>query len=220
MAQTIRVDIISDIVCPWCFIGWRQLERALELAGLEGDIRWHPFELNPAMGPEGEDIADHMARKYGATSEQSAVSRSQMKAIAEPLGIDFSGRSKRIWNTFAAHQLLHWARETGRQTALKLALFHAYFSKGENVGDRDVLLRAVEAVGLDRAEAAAVLADGRHAGAVRAIEQRWQEMGITGVPAMILAEKGLMMGAQEPERLAIALKKMASLPADPIPSAI
>ena len=211
MAQTIRVDIISDVVCPWCFIGYRQLEKALELAGLEGDIRWRPFELNPQMPPEGEDTAEHIARKYGATPEQSAATRHHMKSIAEPLGIDFSSRSKRIWNTFAAHQLLHWAQESGRQTALKLKLFEAYFTQGENVSDEAVLLDAVEAVGLSRAEAAEVLADGRHAGAVRALEARWSEMGITGVPAMILAEKGLVMGAQEPERLAIALKKMAAL---------
>ena len=211
VAQKIQVDIISDVVCPWCFIGYRQLEKALEIAGLEGDIRWHPFELNPAMAPEGEDTAEHIARKYGATPEQSASTRSHMKSIAEPLGIDFSGRSKRIWNTFDAHQLLLWAQDTGRQTALKLKLFEAYFTAGENVSDREVLLNAAEAAGLNRAEAADVLADGRNAETVRALEQRWGEMGITGVPAMILAEKGLVMGAQEPERLAIALRKMAAL---------
>lgn len=215
MAQTIRVDIISDVVCPWCFIGYRQLEKALELAGLEADIRWHPFELNPHMEPQGEDTAEHIQRKYGATPEQSAATRGQMKAIAEPLGIDFSGRSKRIWNTFKAHQLLLWAQGTGKQTALKLALFKAYFTAGENVSDEAVLLDAAESAGLDRAEAAHVLADARYAEPVRALEQRWYEMGISGVPAMILNEKGLIMGAQEPERLAIALKKMAALsPAD------
>lgn len=211
MAQKIQVDIISDVVCPWCFIGYRQLEKALELAGLEGDIRWHPFELNPQMVPEGEDIAEHVERKYGATPEQSAANRHQMRSIAEPLGIDFSHRSRRIWNTFEAHQLLHWAQDSGRQTELKLKLFEAYFTHGENVSDEEILLNAVEAAGLDRAEAAEVLADGRYAGIVRALEARWSEMGITGVPAMILAEKGLIMGAQEPERLAIALKKMAAL---------
>jgi predicted DsbA family dithiol-disulfide isomerase len=211
VAQKIQVDIISDVVCPWCFIGYRQLEKALEIAGLEGDIRWHPYELNPAMAPEGEDVGEHIRRKYGATPEQSAATRGQMKAIAEPLGIDFSNRSQRIWNTFAAHQLLHWAKESGRQTDLKLALFEAYFTRGENVGDTGVLLDAVETAGFDRAEAAEVLADGRFADAVRGLEQRWQEMGISGVPAMILAEKGLVMGAQEPERLAIALRKMAAL---------
>ena len=211
MAQKIQVDIISDVVCPWCFIGYRQLEKALELAGLEGDIRWHPFELNPGMAPEGEDTAEHIQRKYGATPEQSSTTRSHMKSIAEPLGIDFSGRSKRIWNTFDAHQLLLWAQDSGQQTALKLKLFEAYFTAGKNVSDREVLLNAVEAAGLNRAQAAEVLADGRYAQGVRALEQRWGEMGITGVPAMILAEKGLIMGAQEPERLAIALRKMAAL---------
>lgn len=211
MAQKIQVDIISDVVCPWCLIGYRQLEKALELAGLEGDIRWHPFELNPAMAAEGEDIAEHVQRKYGATPEQSASTRSHMKSIAEPLGIDFSGRSRRIWNTFGAHQLLLWAQETGKQTALKLKLFEIYFTDGDNVSDTAVLLDAVEAVGLDRAEAAEVLADGRYAETVRALEQRWVEMNITGVPAMILAEKGLIIGAQEPERLANALRKMAAL---------
>lgn len=210
MADRIQIDIISDVVCPWCFIGYRQLERALELAGLEGDIRWHPFELNPAMAPEGEDVAEHIRRKYGATPEQSAATRGQMKAIAEPLGIDFSARSDRIWNTFDAHRLLHWARESGKQTDLKLALFNAYFTRGENVSDTEALLNAVEAAGLDRDAAAEVLATDSHSDAVRAMEARWQELGITGVPAMILAEKGLVMGAQEPERLAIALKKMAA----------
>lgn len=211
MAETIRVDIISDVVCPWCFIGYRQLERALELAGLEADIRWHPFELNPGMPPEGEDTAEHIQRKYGASPAQSAATRGHMKAIAEPLGIDFAGSTKRIWNTFAAHQLLLWAQGTGKQTALKLKLFEAYFAAGENVSDEAVLLDAVEAAGLDRAEAAQVLADGRFAEPVRALETRWNEMGITGVPAMILNEKGLIMGAQEPEQLAIALKKMAAV---------
>lgn len=215
MAERIQVDIISDVVCPWCFIGYRQLEKALDLAGLEADIRWRPFELNPQMAAEGEDTAEHIFRKYGATPEQSAATRGHMKAIAEPLGIDFSGRSKRIWNTFKAHQLLLWAQGTGKQTALKLALFQAYFTAGENVSDEAVLLDAVEAAGLDRAEAQEVLADNRYAEPVRALEQRWVEMGISGVPAMILNERGLVMGAQEPERLAIALRKMAALsPAD------
>jgi predicted DsbA family dithiol-disulfide isomerase len=211
VAQKIQVDIISDVVCPWCLIGYRQLEKALEIAGLEADIRWHPFELNPQMAPEGEDTVEHIQRKYGATPEQSATTRSHMKSIAEPLGIDFSQRSKRIWNTFEAHQLLLWAQDSGHQTDLKLKLFEAYFTNGENVSDREVLLNAVEAAGLNRAQAAEVLADGRYAQTVRALEQRWGEMGITGVPAMILAEKGLIMGAQEPERLAIALRKMAAL---------
>lgn len=211
MVQRIQVDLISDVVCPWCFIGYRQLEKALEIAGLEGDIRWHPFELNPQMGREGEDIAEHVRRKYGATPEQSAATRGQMKAIAGGLGIDFSGRSTRIWNTFDAHRLLHWAKDSGKQTALKLKLFEAYFTAGADVSDREVLLVAVEAAGMDRAAAEAVLESGGEGEAVRALEAKWWEMGISGVPTFIIAEKGMVMGAQEPERLALALRKMAAL---------
>ncbi len=215
MVQRIQVDVISDVVCPWCFIGYAQLVKALEIAGLEGDIRWHPFELNPQMGPQGEDIGEHVRRKYGATPEQSQATRGQMKAIAQGLGIDFSGRSQRIWNTFDAHRLLHWARESGKQTDLKLKLFEAYFTAGENVSDREVLLGAVEAAGLDRAAAEVVLESGAEGEAVRALEERWWEMGISGVPTFIIAEKGMVMGAQEPERLAIALRKMAAIAQSP-----
>jgi predicted DsbA family dithiol-disulfide isomerase len=211
MVQRIQVDVISDVVCPWCFIGYAQLVKALEIAGLEGDIRWHPFELNPQMGPQGEDIGEHVRRKYGATPEQSQATRGQMKAIAQGLGIDFSGRSQRIWNTFDAHRLLHWAKDSGKQTALKLALFEAYFTAGADVSDRGVLLGAVEAAGLDRVAAEAVLESDEGADAVRALEMKWWEMGISGVPTFIIAEKGMVMGAQEPERLALALKKMAAL---------
>jgi predicted DsbA family dithiol-disulfide isomerase len=208
----IKVDIISDIVCPWCLIGYRQLEKALVATGLTADIRWHPFELNPGMAPEGEDVAEHIARKYGSTPEQSAATRSQMAEIAEPLGIRFDrSPGRRIYNSFDAHQLLHWAKESGRQTALKLALFDAYFSQAKNVSDRETLLAAVDTAGLDRAEAAEVLDDQRFAPAVRALESRWQEMNITGVPAFILAERGLVLGAQGEERLAAALTKMAAL---------
>ena len=206
-----KIDIISDVVCPWCLIGWRQLERALAQTGIAADVRWHPFELNPDMGPDGEDVAEHVARKYGATPDQMAATRGRMAAIAAPLDIDFSGRAARIWNTRDAHRLLHWSRDSGYQTALKLALFDAYFGRGDDVSDHTVLLRAVESAGLDRAEAAEVLTSNRFAAAVEALEGRWREMDITGVPAFILAERGLVLGAQGEERLAAALAKMAAL---------
>jgi predicted DsbA family dithiol-disulfide isomerase len=207
----IRVDIISDIVCPWCHIGFRQLMRALEIARLDGDIRWHPFELNPDMPPEGEDVGEHIRRKYGATPEQSDAARNRMADIAAPLGIDFGGRAKRIWNSFSAHQLLYWAKDSGRQTELKLAFLNAYFGRGADVSDPAVLLAAVEGVGLDRSEASEILADQRFAPAVRALEARWAEMGITGVPAFIIAERALVMGAQGEQRLAAALAQMVAI---------
>lgn len=206
-----KIDIISDVVCPWCFIGWRQLQRALEQTRIVADVRWHPFELNPGLDPQGEDLTGHVVRKYGATPARMAESRAQMLAIATSLGIDFSGRANRIWNTRDAHRLLHWAKDSGRQTALMLSLFEAYFVRGENVSDHEVLLAAVDRVGLDAAEAGGVLSDGLFDEVVVALELRWQEMSITAVPAFILAERGLMLGAQGEERLAEALRKMAAL---------
>ena len=206
----IRIDIISDIVCPWCLIGHRQLERALETTGLQADIRWHPFELNPAMPEEGEDVGAHIARKYGATPEQAAVTRTQMADIARPLGIDFTRRPLRIWNSFKAHQLLYWAKDSGLQTALKRALFDAYFVRGENVSDETVLLTCVGAAGLDPVAAKTALAEGWMAPAVRALEAQWARMQIGGVPAFILAERVLLLGAQGEVRLADALLKVAA----------
>lgn len=207
----IRIDIISDVVCPWCLVGWRQLQRALAATDSAADVRWHPFELNPDMGADGEDVADHVARKYGVTPDQMAATRDRMAAIAAPLGIDFSGRATRIWNTRDAHRLLYWSKDSGRQTGLKEALFDAYFGRGQNVSDLDVLLGCVDNAGLDRAEAGDVLATDRFDAAVQALEMRWRSMDITGVPAFILAEKGLVVGAQGEDRLAAALVRMAAL---------
>lgn len=204
-----RIDIISDVVCPWCLIGWRQLQQAIAETGIAADIRWHPFELNPAMGEGGEDIADHVRRKYGAGPEQSAATRAAMAEIAAPLGVRFQpGTPARMWNTFAAHQLIHWARETGRQTALAEALFAAHFERGERLADKAVLLDAVEAAGLDRAAAAEILEEGREGPAVRMAEARFADMGVTGVPAIILDERGLVMGAQGPETFARLIVRM------------
>lgn len=212
MAGRIRIDIISDIVCPWCFIGYRQLQKALQIAELEGDIRFHPFELNPDMPAAGEDVAEHIRRKYGGTDDESPATWRKIREIGATLGIDFSNKSSRIWNTAKAHQLIHWAQESGQQTDLEPRLFEAYFVHGRNVSADEVLVEAAAAAGLDRAEAARVLADGRYAATVTALQERWRDMGITGVPAMILAERGLVMGAQDANALARALRKMAAEP--------
>ncbi|WP_194744422.1 DsbA family oxidoreductase [Thermaurantiacus tibetensis] len=195
--RVLRVDIVSDVVCPWCLIGFRQLERALADLGVEADLRWHPFELNPGMPPEGEEVASHIARKYGASAERMAETRAAMADVAAGVGVAFRpGVPARMWNTRDAHRLLFWARDTGRQTALALALFDAHFGQGANLADHGVLADAADAAGLDRAEAAAVLASGRFADAVASLEARFAEMGVTGVPAFILGERGLAMGAQ------------------------
>ena len=210
MAESIRVDVISDVVCPWCFIGTKQLLKALDLAGLAGDIRFHPFELNPDMPPEGEDVAAHIARKYGGTAEESPATWRNIRSIGETLGIDFTHKSKRIWNTAKAHQLLYWAKDSGHQADLELQLFEAYFVHGRNISDDAVLLELVQAAGLDVEEARAVLADARFQAPVQALESRWRDMGVNGVPAMIIAERGLVMGAQDASQLAKVLRKMAT----------
>ena len=159
----IRVDIVSDVVCPWCIVGYKQLERALALYGedLALQVRWHPFELNPQMPAEGQELKEHVAEKYGSTAEQSDAVRQRLTDLGEELGFDFRYYDgMRIVNTFQAHQLLHWAGPSGRQHALKMALFEAYFTRQERVDDPEVLVTVAKRAGLEGAEAAKVLQEG------------------------------------------------------------
>lgn len=207
----LRVDIVSDVVCPWCIIGYKQLEEALERTGTEVEIHWQPFELNPNMPSEGQNIREHVAEKYGATAEQSAKTRAQMKDLGTSLGFTFSYNDEsRIVNTFQAHQLLHWANEQGREHDLKMALFDQYFTAGGDVSNSEVLLQAVAEVGLDVAEAKAVLGEGRYAKAVREREEFWTSNGISGVPAMIFNQKHLVTGAQGADNYASILTQLTT----------
>lgn len=193
----VTIDIISDVVCPWCIVGYKQLEEALDQTGLTASIRWHPFELNPQMAEDGEDLREHLAAKYGTTPEASKQARERLTAIGESLGFAFRYSDEmRMVNTFRAHQLLTWAGTKGRQHQLKMVLFAAFFSDGRNVNDVDVLADACETAGLDRVEALKVLADGRFAQQVRDEEQFWTSRGIQGVPAMIFNQRHLVTGAQ------------------------
>jgi predicted DsbA family dithiol-disulfide isomerase len=196
-APALQIDIVSDVMCPWCIVGYRQLEQALAQTGVGAFIRWHPFELNPNMPPEGQNTAEHIAEKYGASPEQSAQNRAHLTQVGKDLGIDFQFTpDSRIVNSFAAHQLLHWAQEHNLQHPLKLALFDAHFTHGRDVSDNAVLVDVAEKVGLDRAQAAKVLESGSHAVAVREQEGVWTGQGISGVPAMVFEGKYLVTGAQ------------------------
>ncbi len=209
----LRIDFVSDISCPWCVIGLKSLEQALDKIGdvADVDLHFHPFELNPQMAPEGEDIAEHLARKYGATEEQSAKTREMIRARGAELGFDFAvGKRSRIYNTFDAHRLLHWAELQGRQRELKLALFEAYFTKGENPGAHDVLTRVAAEIGLDATEAAEVLATGAYEEEVREQEAFFQRQGITGVPAIIINQRHLISGGQPPDVFEKALRQIAA----------
>ncbi|MEL7098532.1 MAG: DsbA family oxidoreductase [Pseudomonadota bacterium] len=210
-AQVIQIDIISDVMCPWCIIGYRQLEQALGQTGFGARIRWHPFELNPDMPAEGEPIGAHIQRKYGSTPEQSAQARDQMKALGASLGITFNtGADSRIVNSFAAHQLLDFALALGKQHPLKLALFEAHFTDLKNVSDPATLADIAASVGIDRGDAEQVLATGALAGSVREKEAFWTSRGISGVPSMVFGGKYLVTGAQGVENYAQILTKTAS----------
>ena len=224
--RTLTLDIYSDVMCPWCLVGYGQLRKALaELEGeIEADIRWRPFELNPDMPEQGEEPTAHIARKYGRTVEQSREVQGQMRAAAENAGVslDYEGGGDGIddadappammWNTFAAHRLLAWALDTagsGKQTDFKLALFRAHFNERRDISRRDTLLDIVESVGLDRSGALAVLDDPDLAARVRAEQRRAWDLNITGVPAMVVEGKFLIPGAQAAEVYVDALRRVA-----------
>jgi predicted DsbA family dithiol-disulfide isomerase len=193
----LRIDIVSDVMCPWCIIGYRQLAIALEASEVEHEIHWHPFELNPNMPPEGQDVGEHLAEKYGTTPAQSESNRADMTARGEELGFEFNFvEGFRMHNTFKTHQLLHWANEQNRKNDLKQALFTAHFTHGRNLSDNAVLVEIAVEIGLDRTEAKAVLADQRYATNVRQEQKFWAQQGIGGVPAVVFDRQHLVTGAQ------------------------
>lgn len=221
MSETVTIDIWSDVMCPWCVIGYRNLYVGLGSVYPEiiADIRWLPFELNPDMPPEGEESRAHIARKYGRTGEQAAQASEMMAERARAAGFpfDYTGAGEAppamMWNTFAAHCLLRWALHahgSESQTRLKLALFAAHFQQRRPIGQREVLLDVAEEAGFDRAAAGAALDDDALAQEVRAEERRAWDLNITGVPAMVIDGKFLVPGAQEPETYANILRKVVS----------
>ncbi|CAD0183327.1 DSBA-like thioredoxin domain protein [Ruegeria sp. THAF57] len=204
----IQIDIVSDVVCPWCIVGFRQLDLALQQQGVLAQLRWHPFELNPAMGAKGQNLREHMAEKYGSTAEQSQQARDRLTQIGAELDFSFNfDDESRIYNTFAAHQLLDWAESQGRQHPLKMALFEAYFIDQKDVSDPKVLLEAAEAVGLDRVAGQQALSSGAHVQPVRQKQEFWTSRGISGVPSMVFGGKYLVTGAQGQDTYAQILRR-------------
>jgi predicted DsbA family dithiol-disulfide isomerase len=211
MTKPLTIDFISDVVCPWCVIGLRELETALDRLKAEADpvFRFQPFELNPTMPPQGQKVAEHIQEKYGSTPDQAMAGRSMIKNRADQVGftMNTSGES-RIYNTFDAHRLLHWAGLKGKQIELKRALFDAYFTKQLNVSDREVLVATAEAAGLDAAEAREVLESGRYGEHVRAAEQAWHQSGIGSVPSIVINERYMISGGQPAEVFEKALRRI------------
>ncbi|MDO9526074.1 MAG: DsbA family oxidoreductase [Gemmobacter sp.] len=210
--QPLRIDIVSDVVCPWCIVGYRQLATALKATGIAHEIHWHPFELNPDMPAEGQNLREHIMQKYGSTLEQSDKSRAQLAQIGSEIGFDFQfSDATRMHNTFNLHQLLHWAGLQDRKQDLKLALFAAHFTHGKNLSDTEVLADVAAGIGLDRAEALAVLSDQRFAADVRAEERFWVSQGISGVPAVVFNQRHLVTGAQGVENYTSILHQLSQM---------
>ncbi|MBV7541229.1 DsbA family oxidoreductase [Acidovorax sp. sic0104] len=210
---TLKIDFVSDVSCPWCIIGLQSLEQAADRLKdqVALDLHFQPFELNPQMGPEGQDIGEHLQEKYGATPAQSQKNREAIAARGAELGFTFSmDKRSRIYNTFDAHRLLHWAEEQGVQPALKKALFKAYFTDGQDPSSHEVLVRVAGEVGLDAAEARALLASDRFTNEVREREQFYLQHGIHSVPAIIVNERHLIQGGQPVEVFEQALRQIAA----------
>ena len=192
-----RIDFVSDITCPWCAIGLRALEQAIDRVGGSVAVELHlqPFELNPGLPLQGETLADYAARKYGVGADELAARQALIRRRAAAAGLSFAPRTH-VYNTFDAHRLLHWAGLQGRQLALKRALLRAYHERGENPASPEVLLAAAGETGLDRRAAGEVLGRGEYADEVRTTVRRWQRLGIDGVPATVIDGRELIQGAQ------------------------
>ena len=220
MTTLLKIDFVSDVSCPWCVIGLKSLDEALErvAADVRAELHFQPFELNPQMAPEGQDITEHITEKYGITPAQANANREAIRLRGEQLGFVFSradqpgGGRSRIYNTFDAHRLLHWAGlvGAGEQKALKEALFKAYFTDGQSPASHEVLAQAAGAAGLDAARAREILASDAYAEEVREREQFYQQHGIHSVPAVIINDRHLISGGQPVEVFEQALRQLAS----------
>ncbi|MDC0664273.1 DsbA family oxidoreductase [Marinobacter sp. SS21] len=199
--REIDIDLVSDVVCPWCVIGYHQLSEAARRSDIQINVTWQPFELNPHMAAEGENLREHLAKKYGTTPLESRAARERLTTLGAELGFRFNyADDMRMVNTFRAHQLIHWAESQGKGETANLALFEAFFTERRDLNDVDVLCRVAESLGLDVLETREVLQKETYASAVREQQAYWQQQGISGVPAMLFNRRYLVTGAQGVER--------------------
>jgi predicted DsbA family dithiol-disulfide isomerase len=213
MTTHLKIDFVSDVACPWCAIGLHSLEEALRRTTgvVEAELCFQPFELNPHMPIEGVNHDVYLAQRLGATPEQLAGSRAMVRERAASVGFAFNvSERSRIYNTFDAHRLLHWARSVGRQRELKHLLFKANFTDDQDISNADVLITTACLAGLDPVQAREVLNSGRHAQDVRQTEQLWLSRGIQSVPAIVINAQWLIAGGQPPEVFEQALRNIAT----------
>jgi predicted DsbA family dithiol-disulfide isomerase len=213
MATPLKIDFVSDVSCPWCVIGLKSLKSALASLREEvaPDLHFQPFELNPQMGAEGQDISEHIAQKYGSTPADMERSRENIRARGAEVGFEFNMQKRgRIYNTFDAHRLLHWAETEGKQEALKNALFSAYFTDGRNPSDHEVLVDVAQKVGLDPKRARGILGSDEFAADVREREKFYTDRGIRAVPSVIINDQHLIQGGQPADVFERALRQLAA----------
>jgi len=211
MGAPLRIDFVSDVACPWCVVGLRSLLKAIDAVGDKVDVQIHfqPFELNPDMAPDGENTTEHVQKKYGSTPERSAAARQALKDNGAALGFDFNySPQSRIWNTFDAHRLLHWAGIEGKQLELKEALFRVNFTEQQSTSDHEVLAKAAESAGLDGGRAREILKSGEFTKEVRSEEMVWRNRGISAVPSVIFNQRWMIQGGQPPQVFEQAIRQI------------
>ena len=211
MNSKIKLDIISDVVCPWCVVGYKHLEAAIKELNLQDkvEIEWQPFELNPDMPVEGEDVREHVARKYGSSREDSDRARANIKKLGAEYGFDFNYfEGIKIVNTFDAHILLDYAYQIGKQTELKSRLFSAFFTEEKDISKRDVLIKEAKSIGITAEESQKAFADIKRKEHVKGLEVQWQQLGISSVPTVIFNRTSALSGAQPQETFKQVLSEL------------
>lgn len=211
MNNKIKLDIISDVVCPWCVVGYKHLEAAINELNLQDkvEIEWQPFELNPDMPAQGEDVREHVARKYGSSREDSDRARANIKKLGAEYGFDFNYfEGIKIVNTFDAHVLLDYAGQVGKQTELKMRLFSAFFTEEKDISKQDVLINEAKAVGITVEQSQKALVDGEIRKRIKALETQWQGMGVSGVPTVVFNRTSALTGAQPKETFKQVLNEL------------
>ena len=213
MTATIKLDFISDVVCPWCIIGYKRLQQAIDELGIQNqiDIDWQPFELNPDMPAEGEDLPEHISRKYGSSPEEAKGNADQITRLGAELDFEFVFfDGMRIVNTRDVHILLAYAKDHGKQTELKMRLFDAYFNQRKNISDRQILVEEIQSLGLNTDEALARLDNAVVRDQIEGEEEHWRNRGVTGVPTIVFGSIGAFVGAQSVDVYKQALTELLS----------
>ncbi|MDD3320231.1 MAG: DsbA family oxidoreductase [Paludibacter sp.] len=199
MKDKIMIDIVSDVVCPWCIIGYKRLEKAIVEMGIQDkvEIEWQPFELNSNMPVEGENIDEHISRKYGTRQEDNTRSKAQLSKLGAELNFKFDYfDTMKMPNTRDAHILIEYAKENGKQTEMNLRLVEAFFSERKDISSREVLIQELKRIGLDEKEGLARLENESYREQIKVNEAVWQNKGVRSVPTIVFNAKSALTGAQ------------------------